>query len=138
MLSWKKKRSLHRPPYTGLSLDLRRLSISLIQKFSRLGGDMNPLHASGYCYISETTRRNRSPQILPEFAAIGRFDRPILHGLCLMGNAGKKRRSVLSKIRFAGVVYPSETLVRFMRPKLVFCKSYVTAIRLSYSCGFSN
>ncbi len=48
------------------------------------------------------------------------------------------RRSALSKIRFEGVVYPDETFMRKEGPKLVFCKLYVTAIRLSYSCGFSN
>jgi multifunctional beta-oxidation protein len=94
----------------------------------RLSGDHNPLH------------------ILPDFAAIGGFDKPILHGLCFMGIAGKhvfktfgpykdiKVRYVAEKLgvgtlpsgiadsiitpyipyRFAGVVYPGETLVTEM------------------------
>ncbi|MDL2079346.1 MaoC/PaaZ C-terminal domain-containing protein [Streptomyces sp. GXMU-J15] len=68
----------------------------------RLSGDWNPLHAD------------------PEFAAQAGFDRPILHGLCtygvtlkavvdtLLGGDASRVRSYAT--RFAGVVFPGETL----------------------------
>ncbi len=69
----------------------------------RLSGDRNPLHAD------------------PAYAARGGFDRPILHGLCSYGIACKAAvDEVLDgdvgavagyRARFAGVVFPGETLV---------------------------
>jgi acyl dehydratase len=68
----------------------------------RLSGDLNPLHAS------------------PQFAKMAGFDRPILHGLCTYGHAGRavlrhacggdpaRFRSFAA--RFAGVVFPGDTL----------------------------
>ncbi|WP_432137712.1 MULTISPECIES: MaoC/PaaZ C-terminal domain-containing protein [unclassified Streptomyces] len=68
----------------------------------RLSGDWNPLHAD------------------PEFAARAGFDRPILHGLCTYGVTlkavvdtllgGDPGRVRSYDTRFAGVVYPGETL----------------------------
>ncbi len=69
----------------------------------RLSGDYNPLHAD------------------PEFAAEAGFDRPLLHGLCTFGYAG---RAVVNEVcdgdpeRFAALqgqftapVYPGDTLI---------------------------
>ncbi|CEH17326.1 multifunctional beta-oxidation protein [Ceraceosorus bombacis] len=63
----------------------------------RLSGDLNPLH------------------IAPDFAKMGGFDQPILHGLCSFGIAGKILKDVYGpwkaiKVRFTGVLYPGETL----------------------------
>ncbi|MEE8395974.1 MAG: MaoC/PaaZ C-terminal domain-containing protein [bacterium] len=69
----------------------------------RLSGDKNPLHAD------------------PEFAKLGGFERPILHGLCTYGTVckavvdhalgGDTAAVARYQVRFAGVVFPGETLV---------------------------
>jgi acyl dehydratase len=83
----------------------------------RLCGDRNPLHAD------------------PEFARLAGFDQPILHGLCTYGvvckavvdavlDGPEQVRSFGAK--FAGVVYPGETLTtRVWRdgPRLVLTTS---------------
>jgi acyl dehydratase len=68
----------------------------------RLSGDRNPLHSD------------------PEFAKMGGFDRPILHGLCSFGIVckaivdaalgGDPTRVARYSVRFAGVAFPGETL----------------------------
>lgn len=69
----------------------------------RLSGDKNPLH------------------IDPEFAQKGGFERPILHGLCSFGFAGRAilhnlcncepSRLKSFAVRFMNVVYPGDTLI---------------------------
>jgi len=67
----------------------------------RLSGDKNPLHAD------------------PEFAKLGGFDTPIIHGLCSYGIAckaivdevlgGDVAKVARYQARFAGVAFPGET-----------------------------
>jgi acyl dehydratase len=68
----------------------------------RLSGDLNPLHAD------------------PQMAKLGGFDRPILHGLCTFGYAGRAlvkgacggdpARLRAFGARFSAVVFPGDTL----------------------------
>jgi acyl dehydratase len=72
----------------------------------RLSGDKNPLHVD------------------PNMAALGGFDRPILHGLCSFGivckaAVDKALDGDVTKVgryqaRFSGVVFPGETIVTSM------------------------
>jgi len=72
----------------------------------RLCGDKNPLHAD------------------PDFAKLGGFDTPILHGLCSYGIVckavvdgmldGDVGRVARYQARFSGVFYPGETMVTSM------------------------
>ncbi|OMH82610.1 Peroxisomal hydratase-dehydrogenase-epimerase [Zancudomyces culisetae] len=88
----------------------------------RLSGDYNPLH------------------IDPEMAAMGKFDQPILHGLCSMGHAarhvvntmaqkdGRKLKAI--KVRFSSPVFPGETIETSMwidsaNPKVVLFNARV-------------
>ena len=69
----------------------------------RLSGDRNPLH------------------IDPEFAKVGGFDTPILHGLCTYGFVGRAILKALCgndpanfksfEARFSDVVYPGDTII---------------------------
>jgi acyl dehydratase len=88
--------------------DIVTESITLPQQalLYRLSGDKNPLHVD------------------PNMAKMGGFDTPILHGLCSFGIVckaavdkaldGDVTRVSAYGARFAGVVYPGETIVTSM------------------------
>ncbi len=92
-------------PPTGASPDFRVEQIIPRSQAAlyRLCGDKNPLH------------------IDPAFAKKSGFDRPILHGLCSFGYAGRAILESLCQadparlksfgVRFMNVVYPGDTLI---------------------------
>jgi len=100
-----RQRVRHARPGAGKAPDFVHTQVTRPEQalLYRLSGDYNPLHAS------------------PQFAKMGGFDKPILHGLCTYGHAGrallehaagsdpKRVKSMFA--RFVGVVFPGDTLV---------------------------
>jgi len=91
------------PPEREPDFEVREIIPSSQALLYRLSGDYNPLHAD------------------PSFAAEAGFDRPILHGLCTFGYAG---RAVLNEVcdgdperfaalqgQFSAPVFPGDILV---------------------------
>jgi len=95
--------SSHKPPERDPDIVVERPTVTSQALLYRLSGDKNPIHAD------------------PEFARRGGFDRPILHGLCSYGIVCKAvvdevldaqvERVGRFQARFAGVVFPGETIV---------------------------
>jgi acyl dehydratase len=89
-------------PDTEPDLEVQASTLPQQALWYRLCGDRNPLHSD------------------PEFAAAAGFPRPILHGLCSYGIVckalvdglldGDTSRVARFSTRFAGVVFPGETL----------------------------
>jgi len=93
--------ALNKPPSRKADRVVEEKTLERQAAIYRLSGDYNPLH------------------IDPEFAAVGGFKSPILHGLCFMGIAGKHVYEAYGpikdiKVRFAGHVFPGETIVTEM------------------------
>ncbi len=100
-----------RPPKTErIPLPDRKPDFEVSEKIAptqallyRLSGDYNPLHAD------------------PEFAAEAGFDKPILHGLCTYGYAGRAltrgacagdpEKLARFRAQFSSPVFPGETLI---------------------------
>jgi acyl dehydratase len=93
-------------PERGPDRTVEMQTLDIQAAIYRLSGDRNPLH------------------IDPAFAKMAGYDRPILHGLCSFGFAG---RAVLAEycgndparlagmsVRFSGVVYPGDTIITDM------------------------
>jgi len=75
-----------------------------------------------YLKFLEETKRAKPAD--PDFAKMGGYDRPILHGLCTFGFAGRAvlgawcgndpARMKAFEVRFSGVVFPGETITTDM------------------------
>lgn len=96
----------HVPPSRPADAVLRTKTLPQQALIYRLSGDMNPLHAD------------------PQFAQLGGYQQPILHGLCSFGYVGRAvlrtycgndpARFTSLDVRFSGVVFPGETIVTEM------------------------
>ncbi|WFD00928.1 hypothetical protein MYAM1_003684 [Malassezia yamatoensis] len=87
----------NKPPSRQADKVIREKTTESQAALYRLNGDYNPLH------------------IDPEFAKVGGFKQPILHGLCSFGISGKHVFQTYGpykdiKVRFTGHVFPGETL----------------------------
>lgn len=91
------------PPKTAPTHTIEEKTLENIPSLYRLSGDWNPLHVDS------------------NFAAMGGFKKPIMHGQCTMGHVarqildavagGDQKRFKSIQLRFASPVYPGETLV---------------------------
>lgn len=104
----------HKPPQRKPDVVVEQKTTESQAAMYRLTGDRNPLH------------------IDPNFAQMGGFKKPILHGLCSLGIAVKAVEDSYGqiknvKVRFAGVVVPGETLVteQWKEGKLVIFQTKV-------------
>ncbi|KHJ31159.1 putative peroxisomal multifunctional beta-oxidation protein [Erysiphe necator] len=93
--------ALNKPPHRKPDILIEEKTSEDLAAIYRLSGDFNPLH------------------INPEFAAMGGFESPILHGLCTYGIAGKHvynsyGRFKSIKARFSGTVTPGQILITEM------------------------
>ncbi|BGP42398.1 hypothetical protein JCM10450v2_006492 [Rhodotorula kratochvilovae] len=89
--------ALNKPPARKPDAVVEEKTLPQQAAIYRLSGDYNPLHVD------------------PNFAKVGGFDQPILHGLCSFGISGKHIYRKFGafkniKVRFAGVLFPGETL----------------------------
>ncbi|MCJ1479806.1 bifunctional hydroxyacyl-CoA dehydrogenase/enoyl-CoA hydratase fox2 [Lambiella insularis] len=89
--------AVHKPPPRAPDAVCEEKTSTEQAALYRLSGDRNPLH------------------IDPEFAKVGGFAEPILHGLCFFGISGKHVFQTYGpfrniKVRFAGTVVPGQTL----------------------------
>jgi acyl dehydratase len=91
------------PPKEAPTHTIEDKTSETIPSLYRLSGDYNPLHVD------------------PQFAQMGGFPKPIMHGQCTMGHVarslldtvagGDQRRFRSIQLRFASPVFPGETLV---------------------------
>ncbi|GAA5933750.1 hypothetical protein JCM10213_008583 [Rhodosporidiobolus nylandii] len=123
--------ALNKPPSRAPDAIVEAKTLPQQAAIYRLSGDYNPLHVD------------------PDFAKVGGFDAPILHGLCSFGMAGlaifRKYGAFDSiKVRFAGILFPGETLVTEMwkeGDKVIFvakCKERNTVVLSSAAVYFAK